>query len=114
MAERLRTEPVYLKMQRMIDVNAASKVINRCLAGEVVKASAERAAYVIFNKYTPSLAAMQLQVAEVKSHNMHDINSLLLTSGVDPAMLFDSLDSSITPEKSIASDVALDPPTPDE
>jgi hypothetical protein len=114
MAERLRTEPVYLKMQRMIDVNAASKVINRCLAGEAVKASAERAAYVIFNKYTPSLAAMQLQVAEVKSHNMHDINSLLLTSGVDPAMLFDSLDPSVVPEKVITPELESDPPTPAE
>jgi hypothetical protein len=84
------------------------------MEGKDIKPLRLQAALAVYNKVVPALTAMSVQVEQVASLKFHDINSLLMTSGVNPAELFDSLDSSITPEKVIAADVALDPPTPDK
>ena len=81
-----RTEDYSVVMRKAININQAAKVLNRCIHGDdSVTAQMERVAVVLFNKFVPSLAAIQLQVEDNRPKSVHDLNTMLVLNGL-PAL----------------------------
>ena len=87
-----RQEPLYEYMQRTIDVGQAARVIRNVLHGAEVRPQQERVALAVYMKTVPALAAIQVQVHDKQPDSIHDLNALLLTSGVDPADVWRTLE----------------------
>lgn len=94
-----RTDPVHLSMQRSIRIGLAARIINKCLEGvESVTQQQERVALAIYHRTVPALAAVSVQVTQADELTFHDVSAMLLSSGVDPSQLWDSLEAPLIGE----------------
>ena len=90
-----RKEDYGAVIKKGLEVRNAVSVLNACLIGRVSAEGMpdiepptlqqERVAIVIFNKFVPSLAAIQLQVEDNRPKSVHDLNTMLVLNGL-PAL----------------------------
>lgn len=70
-------------MVRTINVGLAARTLNDVLNHMDVPLQRERVALAIFNKLVPSMAAMHVEVHDARPQSVHDLNAMLLASGLD-------------------------------
>ena len=78
-----RTEPLNEMLVRTTNVGLAANALNLVLNGEAIPLQRERVALAIWNKLVPSLAAIHMEVADHRPTSVHDLNAMLLSSGLD-------------------------------
>ena len=101
---RDRKEPINQMLVRCINVGLAARTFNDILDDIEVSPQRERIAVEIWRKLVPSYAAVHMEVHDNRPQSIHDLNSRLLMSGLDP------LD--ITPEKTIVAEDDSEAPHP--
>ncbi|GAG15494.1 unnamed protein product [marine sediment metagenome] len=85
MDQQRRIESLPDVMRKALNVTMAADVLNRCINEIPVSMQAERVALAIYNKTVPSLAAVALEIHDDRPVNVHDLNAMLLSSGL-PAL----------------------------
>ena len=93
-----RKEPVHQMLVRCVNIGRAAVTINEILDGQTVPIQRERAAYKIWDKLVPSMAAVQVDVRDHRPQSVHDLNAMLLSNGLDalpaPGQVIDSTGNS--------------------
>jgi hypothetical protein len=78
-----RTEPLNEMLVRTTNVGLAASALNLVLNGVDIPLQRERVALAIWNKLVPSLAAIHMEVADHRPTSVHDLNAMLISSGLD-------------------------------
>jgi hypothetical protein len=78
-----RTEPLNEMLVRTINVGLAARALNDVLEHKDIPLQRERVALAIWNKLVPSLAAVALEVRSEGPASVHDLNAMLISSGLD-------------------------------
>jgi hypothetical protein len=76
-------EPIHEYLVRTVNVGLAAKVLRDVLNKKEVPLQRERVALAIWNKLVPSLAAMHVEIQDSRPGSVHDLNAMLLASGLD-------------------------------
>ena len=76
-------EPIHEYLVRCTNVGLAARTLNEILNDIEVSPQRERCAYEIWRKLVPSMAAMHVEVHDARPQSVHDLNAMLLASGLD-------------------------------
>ena len=79
-------------LRKRIDAGMAVKVLNQAVRGDDVSRLQLDAVRIAIDKCLPSLAAVAVAIHDASPDSIHDLNALLLTSGVDPADVWRTLE----------------------
>ena len=76
-------EPLHEYLIRTTNVGLAARTLNEVLDGIEVTLQRERVALAIWNKLIPTMAALSVEVHDARPVNVHDLNAMLLSNGLD-------------------------------
>ena len=77
-------EPIHEYLVRTTNVGLAARTLNEILDGGEVSAQRERCAYEIWRKLVPSMAAVAIEHRTDGPESIHDLNAMLLSTGLEP------------------------------
>jgi hypothetical protein len=78
-----RKEPLHEMLVKSINVGLAASTFNDMLNDREVPAQRERTAVEIWRKLVPTMAAMHVEIQDSRPGSVHDLNAMLLASGLD-------------------------------
>jgi hypothetical protein len=76
-------EPIHEYLVRTVNVGLAAKVLRDVLEHKEIPLQRERVALAIWNKLVPSRAALAVEVHHEGPASVHDLNAMLISSGLD-------------------------------
>lgn len=82
-----RPDAYWETLRERINAGKAVNVINKALKEQDVKPHALSTAIFVINKLLPSLQAVAVQVQQTESMSRHDIDALLLGTGLNPKLI---------------------------
>ena len=87
-----RKPPAYWETIRdRINTAKAAQLLTDVVEGKEIPPQQERVALFIVNKFCPNLAAIAVQVEDMRPESKQDINALLTTTGINPAQVWAAL-----------------------
>ena len=109
-----RKEPIHEYLVRTTKVGLAAKTLNDILDGVDVSAQRERAAYEIWRKLVPSMQAIAIEHRAEGPASIHDLNAMLLSTGLEALPSPDTQVIESTQEKVVAVQEKLEGAAPPE
>jgi hypothetical protein len=107
-----RKESLSEVMRKGVNVSIAAEVLNRCINGDdTVTLQQERVSLAVYNKMVPSYAAIQVEHRIEGPQSIHDLDSMLLSSGLAPLTQVPQLIDNVQ-EKLITSEEKAETPVP--
>jgi hypothetical protein len=76
-------EPIHEYLVRTVNVGLAAKVLRDVLEHKEVPLQRERVALAIWNKLVPSMAALAIEHHHDGPASIHDLNAMLLSTGLE-------------------------------
>lgn len=103
-ARRELKQPLHEYLVRSVNVGKAASTLNDMLHDIEVSPQRERTAIEIWRKLVPSLQAVAIEIQDARPVNVHDLNAMLLHSGLDALPTHEKNDNT--------SEKALEPGAP--
>jgi hypothetical protein len=88
-----RTQPLHETLRDRIQSGMAATVINQALNGVDVPRKQLDTAIFVVGKFLPSYAAVAMAVHEDRPESIHDLNSMLLSNGINVLPDMQAIDS---------------------
>ena len=109
-----RKESLSEVMRRSVSVRDAASILNDCMLGgkQPPTIQQERVALAVYNKMVPAYAALVVEIQDSRPTSVHDLNSMLISSGLDA--LTDTSQAIDTVEKTDSPGEDSEGPVPPE